>query len=337
MSATKKLKMSPKQICTHSGSFHADESLAVYMLRLLPEYKDAKVVRSRNPEDWEASDIVVDVSAQYDGVRLFDHHQREFMETFSPEYKTKLSSAGLVYKHFGKQIIESVIANADLAPVSAEDLEVLYQRVYSRFIEALDANDNGISKYDLPEGENPNFNDSAITIPGLISRMNPSWNAKDTSAAAFDAAFQKASEFIGTAFVDQVIGYAGSWLPGKSIVVNAVKERMSVDPSGKILVLSQFCPWKEHLYNVETEHNIEGAIEFVIFVDSAGSWRVSTVPVSSTSFKFRKGLPEELRGLRDEELSNKSGVPGCVFIHAAGFIGGAKTKESALKLAKMSL
>ena len=50
-----------------------------------------------------------------------------------------------------------------------------------------------------------------------------------------------------------------------------------------------------------------------------------------------RGLPEPLRGLRDEELSSKSGVPGCIFIHAAGFIGGAKTKEAVYELAKMSL
>jgi hypothetical protein len=29
------------RIGTHSGTFHADESLAVYMLRLLPQYSNA--------------------------------------------------------------------------------------------------------------------------------------------------------------------------------------------------------------------------------------------------------------------------------------------------------
>ncbi|KAK5963195.1 Myg1p PWA37_004906 [Arxiozyma heterogenica] len=336
--------MTPKQISTHSGSFHADESLAVYMLRLLPEYKDAKLVRSRNPEDWEQSDIVVDVSAKYDGIKYFDHHQREFMETFSDDYNIKLSSAGLIYKHFGKRIIKSIISkgndtNDEISGdvINEEDLEVIYQKVYKQFIESLDANDNGINKYDLQEGETVKFNDNAITIPGIISTMNPLWNSTDTSPSAFDQAFEKASKFIGEIFVNLVNNYFNSWLPAKNIVVEAIKKRMEVDPSGKIIVLSQFCPWKEHLYNVESDEDIENTIEFVIFIDSSGSWRVSTVPVTSTSFKFRKGLPEELRGLRDEELSEKSGVPDCIFIHAAGFIGGAKSKESALKLAKMSL
>ena len=31
-----------KTIGTHSGSFHCDEVLACYMLKVLPEYKDAR-------------------------------------------------------------------------------------------------------------------------------------------------------------------------------------------------------------------------------------------------------------------------------------------------------
>ena len=60
MSATNKIKLDKMvKICTHSGSFHADESLAVYLLKLLPKFSEAELVRSRNPEDWESSDIVV--------------------------------------------------------------------------------------------------------------------------------------------------------------------------------------------------------------------------------------------------------------------------------------
>lgn len=326
----KKAKMSLKQICTHSGSFHADEALAVYMLRLLPQWKDSKIVRSRNPEDWEASDIVVDVGGKYDnGVKFFDHHQRGFSETFNDKYKTKLSSAGLVYKHFGKEIIK------ELGPGLNEDqVELLYDRVYSQFIESLDANDNGIDQFDTDV--EPRFSAKAITLPSIISRFNPEWN-KESSDETYYNQFLKASGYIGTVFFDLVSGYINSWLPAKSLVIDAVKNRFNIDASGKIIELAEFCPWKEHLFQVEREMNIENTIEFVIFPDTSGSYRVSTVPITSTSFDFRKGLPEPLRGLRDEELSEKSGLSGCVFIHAAGFIGGAKPRDSAIGLAKMSL
>lgn len=334
MSVHKRAKVNmTKQICTHSGSFHADEALAVYMLRVLPEFKDAKVVRSRDPAKWEESDIVVDVSGKYDvEKRLFDHHQREFFETFSEKYKTKLSSAGLVYKHFGQDIIKTLQPQLD-----ESDVEFLYEKVYKDFVESLDANDNGISNFDAEDlGVKPKFSDKNITIPGIISGMNPNWNG-DCSDASFDKCFFKASDFIGEVFVNLVKGYGESWMPAKALVRDAVQNRLQEDPSGKIIILKQFCPWKEHLYNIEKELGIVGEILFVLFEDSSSKWRVSTVPVSATSFKFREGLPEPLRGLRDNELSEKSGLPGCIFIHAAGFIGGADSKDTVLKLAQMSL
>lgn len=324
-----------KQICTHSNSFHADEALAVYMLRLLPEYKDAMVVRSRDPVQWEESDIVVDVSGQYDAKKYFDHHQRGFEETFNDVYKTKLSSAGLVFKHFGRDIISNILKGNEM--IKEKQLNILYEKVYKNFIEAIDANDNGINAFDAESlNVEPKFVEKGITLPGVISNMNPDWN-DDCSNEKYDKNFAMASKFIGDIFVRLVKRYGESWLPAKSLVEKAVQQRFDVDPSGKIISFDQFCPWKEHLYTVEKELKIEGSVEFVLFTDSGSTWRVSTVPINSTSFNFRRGLPEPLRGLRDDELSEKSGVPGCVFIHAAGFIGGAKSKDSVLQLAKMSL
>ena len=54
-----------KLIGTHDGSFHCDEALAVSMLKLLPQYSDAVVVRTRNPEILAKCGIVVDVGAVY--------------------------------------------------------------------------------------------------------------------------------------------------------------------------------------------------------------------------------------------------------------------------------
>jgi hypothetical protein len=33
------------------------------------------------------------------------------------------------------------------------------------------------------------------------------------------------------------------------------------------------------------------------------------------------------RGIRDTELSKVSGIPGCIFVHASGFIGGNSSYE----------
>lgn len=55
-----------KRIGTHDGKFHADEALACYMLLQLPCYKNAQIIRTRDPKILDELDIVVDVGAQYD-------------------------------------------------------------------------------------------------------------------------------------------------------------------------------------------------------------------------------------------------------------------------------
>ena len=94
------------KIGTHDGKFHCDEALAIAMLKCLPKWKDAAVVRTRDTPTLEACDIVVDVGGRYDPdgtPAVFDHHQKGF-EGVLEGYETKLSSAGLVYKHFGREV-----------------------------------------------------------------------------------------------------------------------------------------------------------------------------------------------------------------------------------------
>lgn len=59
--------------------------------------------------------------------------------------------------------------------------------------------------------------------------------------------------------------------------------------------------------------------------------------VAPDRFESRKALPAQWRGLRDDQLSNESGIGGCVFVHMSGFIGGNQTYEGALAMAKAAL
>lgn len=132
-------------IGTHDGNFHCDEALAIAMLRLLPQYQDAVVVRTRDLAKLAQCQVVVDVGAEYDPARLrFDHHQRGFTNTLGEGYATKLSSAGLVYKHFGKQVIAEVVKGLRGAEPDEELLTKFFAKVYADFIEHIDGIDNGI-------------------------------------------------------------------------------------------------------------------------------------------------------------------------------------------------
>lgn len=59
----------------------------------------------------------------------FDHHQKTFHDTLSEEsFSTRLSSAGLVYRHFGRQILKQLVAGRGM-PEDVVDKK-LYTKVY---------------------------------------------------------------------------------------------------------------------------------------------------------------------------------------------------------------
>lgn len=55
--------------------------------------------------------------------------------------------------------------------------------------------------------------------------------------------------------------HAKSWLPARSIVMECLAARQTVDPSGEIMVLDRFCPVSSH-YNVSDHANV--LIYFII-------------------------------------------------------------------------
>ena len=347
--AAKRLKTEGGAITigTHNGHFHADEALAVYMLRQhIPTYADAKLVRTRDPARLEACHTVVDVGGEYDAAKnRFDHHQRTFGTAF-PDRPTKLSSAGLVYLHFGREIIARHLSVAE----DSEQVGLLWRKIYGSFVEALDAHDNGINAYDpvaiAAAGIDKRFSDGGFTLGAMVGRLNPNWNDpvpadRDAAQAAEDARFELASKRIGEEFDRDLDYYSSAWLPARAIVAEAFGSRGEHDAAGRIMVFkTQSAPWKDHLYALEEEAEEAGRVLYVLYPESSApgsKWRVQTVPVSKDSFQSRKSLPEPWRGYRDQELDGISGIPGCVFVHAAGFIGGNQTFEGALSMAQKAL
>mmetsp|Transcript_23127 Transcript_23127/g.30047 ORF Transcript_23127/g.30047 Transcript_23127/m.30047 type:complete len:415 (-) Transcript_23127:200-1444(-) len=316
-----------KAIGTHDGTFHCDESLAVAMLRTLPEFEDSVVVRTRDSDELGKCEIVVDVGAEYDPERLrFDHHQKTFEGTLDG-YSTKLSSAGLVYKHYGMDIIKRV---AD-GKFPDEIMENVYKKVYENFVESIDGIDNGVE----PFTGDRNYR-ITTDLSSRVGRLNPSWN-EEWGPAILNDRFKQAVELTGSEFTQYILDLANSWWPARDIVQRAILDRTNVHESGQVVKFDQFAPWKSHLFDLEKDLGIDGQIKYVLYADTSGKWRIQAVPVEEGSFASRLALPEEWRGLRDDDLSEKSGIQGGVFVHASGFIGGNVSEEGVLLMAKKSL
>eukprot|EP00485_Elphidium_margaritaceum_P003018 CAMPEP_0202706082 /NCGR_PEP_ID=MMETSP1385-20130828/18558_1 /ASSEMBLY_ACC=CAM_ASM_000861 /TAXON_ID=933848 /ORGANISM="Elphidium margaritaceum" /LENGTH=394 /DNA_ID=CAMNT_0049364469 /DNA_START=108 /DNA_END=1292 /DNA_ORIENTATION=- len=336
-----------KTIGTHSGTFHCDEVLACYMLsQHTKDYRNAKIVRSRDSDVLSTADIVVDVGSEFDlKGNKFDHHQREFNQQFSEEYATKLSSAGLIYKYFGKEIVRDIIENRcdDVhtnndeemknAPLTEDMLEVVYNKVYASLIESVDAIDNGIKQYDT---ETQARYLQRTDLGSRVSGLNAWWNQASDDDIQMRQ-FGKAMRVTGEALVDCVLWIYKSWLPARNIVDAALRQRHEVHSSGQILRLSTYCPWVEHFYQMHEANALEPMPVYVLFADTSGQWRIRAVPDGVASFGLIKALPNPWRGKRDTELSELCGVDGCVFVHSSGFIGGNKTYDGALKMAELAL
>ncbi|KAI9825323.1 MAG: hypothetical protein M1819_000569 [Sarea resinae] len=378
--------MSSPLIGTHNGHFHADEALAVHLLRHLPAYASSPLLRTRDPALLDTCHTVVDVGGAYDpAANRYDHHQRDFSATF-PSHRTKLSSAGLVWLHFGKAIIRARCEGLESSTttITTDDGDnhgsttddttddttndtttLLWKKLYADFIEAIDANDNGIpniSPSDLAAASlSKRFHDTALTLPSLISDLNfapPSSTSTPKPPtqlqAEEDARFQTASALIGTAFDRKLRIVHQAWLPARTTLRAAYDARtvpeLLVLPAGGV-------PWKEHLYALEagssptttdtttpgtTDTTTTKRVLYVLYPELPGGppeskWRIQSVPVSADSFESRKPLPEQWRGLRDAELDRVAGVDGCVFVHASGFIGGNRTWDGVWEMARLAL
>ncbi|KAK6250790.1 hypothetical protein SCA6_004795 [Theobroma cacao] len=322
----------PKRVGTHNGSFHCDEALACFMIRLTNKFSNAQIVRTTDSQVLENLDAVVDVGGVYDPTRdRYDHHQRGFEQVFGHGFTTKLSSAGLVYKHYGAEIIAKVLQ----LDVQHPNVSRLFLAVYKNFVEAVDAIGNGINQYDTDQP--PRY----VNSTGLsfrVGRLNLDWVDPDQSSEKENEAFQHAMTLTGSEFLENIHFLAKSWLPARSIVMECLSARNDIDSSGEIMVLTRPCPWKLHIFELEEELKVETSIKYVIYLDDRSeNWRVQAIAVSPGKFESRKPLPLPWRGLEGNKLSEVAGIPGCVFVHMSGFIAANKSFGGALAMARASL
>lgn len=336
---TKTTNEMKKKIVTHNGTFHCDEVLACHMLQsYVSEFKNSEIIRTRDPKIIETGDIVVDVGAIYDvSKNRYDHHQREFTTKFDyatpkKEACTKLSSAGLIYKHYGEEIVKSVLSKIGFYDTNQDDLLKIYYKVYDSFMHAIDAIDNGVQQYESKE--QPRYI-SGTDLSSRIGSLNPDWYEINQNP---DINFKQAMLVAGNEFESCVKHIANSWLPARLIVNSCFDKRFEDHASGQIVIIREWAPWKDHIYQLENEHDLKKTIQYVVYKDSTGdTWRIQCVPVAQGSFTSRKPMPEKWRGIRDDELSNITDIDGCVFVHASGFIGGNKTFEGAMEMAVKAL
>lgn len=300
------------KLITHDKTFHYDEVLGTAVLQLI--YSDTEVIRTRSKDIIETGDIVYDVGGVYDSARhRYDHHQSTFNDTFSPKYNIKLSSAGLIFKHFHEKLFE-IYGFTRKSPI----FDFIVEKVYSEFFLPADANDNG---YDCIFGTI-----KARTVADVVRNYN---KLSDDSTPEIEMErFMKALNFVSEdlknylnyIFTDYVVSYEDMY------------ERVQ-KCEGDILYVEKSVS-SSLIYDIEED--LKKGLKFVI-VKTDRDYRIITFPKVRGKFEIKYPLKEEWRGLSGAELDQKSGMEGCVFVHASGFTGGHKTLEGAFEMCRRSL
>lgn len=345
---TKMAKMSKPLIGTHDSTFHCDDVTACYMLKQLDRFKDHEIIRTRDPDALAEAEIIVDVGGEFDADRLrLDHHQRSFnltMKDFHPNMKftnqdnpPRLSSAGLVYAIFGKQLIVTKLnlgtSYDDLDADKKKMIDAIFDKAYIEFMEEIDAIDNGV---EVASGDNLVYNYHINSgVSSRVGRLNP-FGMTATPEQRLDQ-FKKAMDMVGAELSEGIDFLGNVWWPKRQQFRDFVMKRKEFDASGQLVLIESdyLISWKSALLELEEELGIVGELKYIVFFEK--QWRATAVPVSLKSFISRVPLKEEWRGKRDEDLQQVSGIADANFVHMSGFTGGAASLEGIKAMCRKSL
>lgn len=291
------------KVVTHSGTFHADDVFASAVLSAA--FGDFDFARTRDPALIAAADIVFDVGGVYDPAgKRYDHHMRDLPRR---EDGTPYSSVGLIWRDYGRQALNHFVPE-----IGDDTREVVWQDIDGGLILAIDLADNGVSS----------------ACPGhlalLIEAFNPTWDSTQT----YDEAFAEAA-VVAHGILQRACHQAYAEAKAVSFVAAAARE--TKDP--RVIVLDRKLPWEKAVF--------EGDLKDLLFViypnEDSTSWYCRTIPPEPNSFGQRLPLPESWRGLQEEAFSKAAGIPDGVFCHPSGFICGARSRASAIRLAEQAI
>lgn len=231
----------PLSIATHHGTFHADDVLAVALIRAFVD-RQATVVRTRDPARIAQADVVIDVGGEYDPPRLrFDHHQKS--------YAGPLSSAGMV--------LDWLLEQGRVDPG-------LFELLRARVVAYVDDVDNGRVE---PQAHVPCF-----------ATMVQAANRGAVSLEDFDRRFEEAV-FMADVLVAGVVGDHAELVEAEGLVRQAM-DRARVSGSN-LLQLPRYLRWKpayfalggqDHPTEFVTMPGLDGTARVIAIPPTEGSF-----------------------------------------------------------------
>lgn len=287
-----------KVVAVHDLKFHADDVFAIAILKLI--FPKIKVVRTRDESKLAKAEARIDVGGEYDSKKgNYDHHQTGGAGT--RKNGIPYASAGLIWKHFGKELVSS---------------EEAWKEIDERIIQYVDANDNGVNTHESKKLE-------PYTIADFIAGLNPI--RTERSREKYDEYFEQAVSYIAT-LLDREIKSTEIKVESANIIRKKIKES-----NGEYIIVEDNLPWRDVVVK-------ESKIKYVVlYNDLEDAWSIIAVRKSLDKFENRKDLPKKWAGLMGAELQKVTGVKDAIFCHNKLFLAISKSKEGIMELLDMAL
>lgn len=313
-------------IATHNGKIHCSEVCAIVLLSNYFAKRDVKVeiIRSRDPEVYGQADIWVDIGEIYDHEKMrYDCKNPNEVWDFhgyNVRNKIQLSSAGLIWRHYGYEILEDYISNFpddNSYNYTEETLNALVNTIYEKIFINVDAYDNGIY-----------YSNNNISLSEIVSSAN--------GVDVFDDEFQNQAFF-------RLIELVGNILDIKfREIINDyfnfqedIKKCRNLDLSKEYVILEETIPTIFRCLDVLDN---EKRIKFIVYssFSSFSSCNKNEYTIKSRRESENKFLP--ICKILDENiLRNCINENDIIFLHKAGFMAKTRTLESALEIVRLSL
>ena len=317
------------QIITHNGRFHTDEVFASSILRIL--YPDIEILRTRDEKiigdhinDKET--IIIDVGKKYLPEKLmFDHHQEDFTTRFKYYCNIKMSSCGLIWKHYGEDVIKKIISDKE-SDLNEKSIEKIHERIYKTIILPIDANDNGVKQIINEKKVEYNFYNE-ITIYNIVSSFNSSTTDDDRlQMIGFIKVMDICEDYfrnVLNSFVQNEIDYH-KYLPIFREIYNSNKNKEY------LYIENEDINYRNYINKFDPEKNIK----LIITKD-----KFKNKPFYSlrTRRKYNYGFDIVLPLISGKEVGELFDVKEKIFIHNNKFLGRFETYELAQKVAEESI
>lgn len=299
-------------IQTHDKRFHADDVGAISLLTCYFSQKGMMVhlIRSRDPELLITSNILVDVGYTYDPENAkFDHHQEGCNVTYSNKTDVPMSSIGMVWKHYGKEILSLYVKSNGLSEINNYD--ELCHEIYVKIIQEIDAHDNAIRI----------VKQSGLNIISIISAINN--HDVDNENDQMDC-FKEAISLFGKVFEIKLKDIIRKY---QSHHINVDKVRSLLENTNEeYLIINENI---ETIYKSLDELDPFYTIKFLIFTHDPNEITLKT--------RFKPKICQPIIPLLPETNLKKELGDELIFVHKSLFLAKTKTLDAALKVIKLSI